>query len=114
MTNAKPDTMQAAAIDRFGGAELVTVRAVPVPEVGPSDVLIRVEVAGVASWDALEREGRYDGLSECRRHSPMCSAGTARAQSSPLAARLAASRKATGCTLHPCHFPRVEPTPRTR
>ncbi|WP_287180493.1 hypothetical protein [Mesorhizobium sp.] len=37
MTNAKPDTMQAAAIDGFGGAELVTVRAVPVPEVGPSD-----------------------------------------------------------------------------
>ncbi|SDK28728.1 Alcohol dehydrogenase GroES-like domain-containing protein [Mesorhizobium muleiense] len=61
MRNAKPDTMQAAAIDRFGGAELVTVRAVPVPEVGPSDVLIRVEVAGVASWDALEREGLYDG-----------------------------------------------------
>ncbi|MCF6113820.1 quinone oxidoreductase family protein [Mesorhizobium muleiense] len=61
MRNAKPDTMQAAAIDRFGGAELVTVQAVPVPEVGPSDVLIRVEVAGVASWDALEREGRYDG-----------------------------------------------------
>jgi hypothetical protein len=27
MTNAKPDTMQAAAIDRFGGADLITVRA---------------------------------------------------------------------------------------
>lgn len=61
MTNAKPVTMQAAAIDRFGGADLVSVRAVSVPEVGPSDVLIRVEVAGVASWDAVEREGHYDG-----------------------------------------------------
>ncbi|WP_222048351.1 quinone oxidoreductase family protein [Rhizobium bangladeshense] len=61
MTNAKSDTMQAAAIDRFGGADLITVRAVSVPEVGPSDVLIRVEVAGVASWDAVEREGHYDG-----------------------------------------------------
>lgn len=61
MTNAKPDTMQAAAIDRFGGAELIAVRTVSVPEVGPTDVLIRVEVAGVASWDAVEREGHYDG-----------------------------------------------------
>lgn len=61
MTNAKPETMQAAAIDRFGGAELITVRTVAVPEVGPTEVLIRVEVAGVASWDAVEREGHYDG-----------------------------------------------------
>ncbi|MER8825181.1 alcohol dehydrogenase catalytic domain-containing protein [Mesorhizobium sp. M0938] len=61
MTNAQTDTMQAAAIDRFGGADLITVRAVSVPKVGPSEVLIRVEVAGVASWDAVEREGRYDG-----------------------------------------------------
>ena len=61
MTNAKPTAMQAAVIDRFGGAELLTVRAVPVPEGGPGDVLIRVAVAGVASWDAVEREGHYDG-----------------------------------------------------
>ncbi|PLP57365.1 NADP-dependent oxidoreductase [Mesorhizobium loti] len=53
--------MQAAAIDRFGGAGLITVRTVSVPEVGANDVLIRVEVAGVASWDAVEREGHYDG-----------------------------------------------------
>lgn len=61
MTNAKLDTMRAAAIDRFGGAEQVTVQTVPVPEIGPRDVLIEVEVAGVASWDAVEREGHYDG-----------------------------------------------------
>ena len=61
MTNVKPDTMQAAVIDGFGGAEKITLRTVPVPEVGPGDILIRVEVAGVASWDADEREGRYEG-----------------------------------------------------
>lgn len=61
-TTTPPRTMRAAAIDRFGGAELVTLRTLPVPDVGPSDVLIRVEVAGLASWDAVEREGHYDGL----------------------------------------------------
>jgi NADPH:quinone reductase-like Zn-dependent oxidoreductase len=32
-----------------------------VPEVGDDDVLIRVEFAGVGSWDAGERAGEYDG-----------------------------------------------------
>ncbi len=41
---------------------MIKLRALSVPEIGPSDVLIRVEVAGVASWDAVEREGHYDGV----------------------------------------------------
>ncbi len=53
--------MVAAAIDRFGGAETIRVQQLPVPAVGPEDVLIRVQVAGVGSWDAVEREGGYDG-----------------------------------------------------
>ncbi|WP_394840317.1 NADP-dependent oxidoreductase [Pendulispora rubella] len=61
MANIKQNTMRAAVIERFGGPELLTLRTLPVPEVGPSDVLIRVEVAGVASWDGVEREGHYDG-----------------------------------------------------
>ncbi|WP_435743217.1 quinone oxidoreductase family protein [Microbacterium sp. PMB16] len=54
--------MSAAVIDRFGGVEELTVRRIPVPDVGGDDVLIRVEVAGIGSWDAVEREGAYDGL----------------------------------------------------
>ena len=54
-----PTTMQAAAIDRFGGIETLTVRTLPVPQVGPDEVLIRVEAAGVGSWDRGEREGHY-------------------------------------------------------
>src|SRR6188768_4012320 len=54
-----PTTMQAAAIDRFGGIETLTMRTLPVPQVGPDEVLIRVEAAGVGSWDRGEREGRY-------------------------------------------------------
>ncbi len=50
-------TMQAAAIDRFGGLETIMLQTLPVPDVGPDEVLIRVETAGVAVWDGFEREG---------------------------------------------------------
>ncbi len=52
-----PETMQAAAIDRFGGA--IVPRTLPVPQVGPDEVLIRVESAGVGVWDPFEREGGF-------------------------------------------------------
>lgn len=53
-------TMRAAAIDRFGGADLILLRELPVPDVGTEEVLIRVEAAGVGSWDAVERQGGYE------------------------------------------------------
>ncbi|MDA0635923.1 NADP-dependent oxidoreductase [Nonomuraea sp. MCN248] len=53
--------MNAVVIDRFGGVDELSARRIPLPEVGDDDVLIRVESAGVASWDAVEREGHYDG-----------------------------------------------------
>src|SRR6188768_1489035 len=59
MMQTIPDTMQAAALDRFGGIETLTLQTLSVPEVGPDDVLIRLEAAGVGSWDRGEREGRY-------------------------------------------------------
>ena len=45
MGQTTPKTMQAAAIDRFGGIETITPQTLPVPEVGPDEVLIRVESA---------------------------------------------------------------------
>jgi NADPH:quinone reductase len=60
MTGTIPETMQAAALDGFGGSDRITLQTVPVPELGETDVLIRVEAAGVGSWDAQEREGQYD------------------------------------------------------
>ena len=45
-----PKTMKAAAIDRFGGVDAIQVKSLKVPEVGPDEVLIRVESAGVAVW----------------------------------------------------------------
>ncbi len=59
MKQTTPNTMQAVALDCFGGLETLTVRRLPVPQVGPDDVLIRVESAGVAAWDPFEREGGF-------------------------------------------------------
>ncbi len=46
-----PQTMQAAAIDRAGGPEVITLHTLPVPKPAADEVLIAVETAGVASWD---------------------------------------------------------------
>ncbi|BCB78377.1 hypothetical protein ACFQ1L_15700 [Phytohabitans flavus] len=72
--------MNAVALDRFGGVDELSSRRVPLPEVGDDDVLIRVEFAGVASWDAFEREGATTAFSASRRPSPMFLAGTRRAR----------------------------------
>jgi len=59
MRQTKPTTMRAAAIDRFGGPEVLTVKTLSVPEIGPDEVLIQVESAGVGQWDPFEREGGF-------------------------------------------------------
>jgi NADPH:quinone reductase-like Zn-dependent oxidoreductase len=59
MKQTTPTSMQAAAIDRFGGIETIQLQTLPVPDIGPDEVLIRVDVAGVGVWDAFEREGGF-------------------------------------------------------
>lgn len=59
MEQSTPNTMQAVALDQFGGPETLKLQTLPVPEVGPDEVLIRVESAGVGEWDPFEREGGY-------------------------------------------------------
>ncbi|MFI7490187.1 zinc-binding alcohol dehydrogenase family protein [Micromonospora echinaurantiaca] len=54
--------MKAVVLDRFGGVDELSSRRIPLPQVGDDDVLIRVEFAGVGSWDAGERAGNYDGV----------------------------------------------------
>ncbi|HYR77602.1 MAG TPA: NADP-dependent oxidoreductase [Pyrinomonadaceae bacterium] len=56
-----PKTMRAAAIDQFGGPEVLKIQTVPVPLPGPSEVLIEVDTAGVGSWDADIRGGWSPG-----------------------------------------------------
>ena len=60
-STAGESVMNAVVLDRFGGIDELIARQMPVPEVGSNDVLIRVEVAGVGSWDAEERAGDYEG-----------------------------------------------------
>ncbi|MCU1310894.1 MAG: NADPH:quinone reductase [Candidatus Angelobacter sp.] len=55
--NKIPETMRAAAIDRFGGPEVLTVHTLPVPEIDDNEVLIAVHTAGVGRWDADMRAG---------------------------------------------------------
>ena len=52
-----PQQMKAMAVDEFGHADKLTLHTLPVPTVDVGEVLIRVEVAGVGTWDAKEREG---------------------------------------------------------
>ena len=49
--------MRAAAIDRFGRPGVLRPHVLPVPDVGPSDVLSALHTAGVGGWDAAVREG---------------------------------------------------------
>jgi NADPH2:quinone reductase len=60
---ARPQTMHAAAIDRFGGPEVITLHTLPVPELDPDEILMRVESAGVGVWDPFEREGGFAEMS---------------------------------------------------
>lgn len=51
--------MKVAAIDRFGPPSVIRVKNLPMPEVGPGQVLIELHAAGVGSWDANIREGTW-------------------------------------------------------
>ena len=53
----KPKLMRAAAIDRFGGPELLRIHELAVPEIDEGEVLIALDTAGVGSWDAEMRSG---------------------------------------------------------
>ncbi|WP_437284741.1 alcohol dehydrogenase catalytic domain-containing protein [Sorangium sp. So ce406] len=60
--------MLAAAIDRFGGPEVLTIHELPVPTIGASEVLIALHSAGVGPWDTAIRQG---WLSEGRADFPL-------------------------------------------
>ena len=53
---AVPQTMRAAAIDKAGGPEVITLHTLPVPRPDADEVLIAVHTAGVASWDVYVRQ----------------------------------------------------------
>ena len=46
-----PRNMKAAVIDEYGPPDVIHTAVIPVPELGPNEVLIRVDTAGVGVWD---------------------------------------------------------------
>ncbi len=61
MSPTIPKTMKAAVIDKFGGPSVLHVAAIPVPALAGREILIRVEAAGIGSWDPWLREGGMGG-----------------------------------------------------
>jgi NADPH:quinone reductase len=51
-----PDTMRAAAFDKGGGPEVLSIHTLPVPQPRAGEVLIAVHGAGVAVWEAGFRQ----------------------------------------------------------
>ncbi len=57
--NNIPKSTRAAAIDRFGGPESLTIHRLPVHTPDNKEVLIALDTMGVGPWDAEIREGWY-------------------------------------------------------
>ena len=54
--------MQAMALSRYGGPEVLEAMELPEPKVGPDSMLIRTRAVGVNPVDYKLREGGLDGL----------------------------------------------------
>jgi NADPH:quinone reductase-like Zn-dependent oxidoreductase len=52
-----PNSMRAAAIDRFGGPAVLKLHTLPVPPIEGNEVLIALHTSGVGGWDADMRSG---------------------------------------------------------
>jgi NADPH2:quinone reductase len=57
--DAIPITMRACALEGFGGPEKLVPLELPVPRIGPGQILVRVHTAGVGIWDAKARRGEW-------------------------------------------------------
>ncbi len=55
-----PREMKAAAIDRFGGPEVLHTEMLPVPRPRGNQVLIRLDCAGIGVWDPYVRSGEVE------------------------------------------------------
>lgn len=61
MSPAVPKAMKAVVIDKFGPPRVLHAALVPVPELGDREILVRIRLAGVGSWDPWMREGGASG-----------------------------------------------------
>jgi NADPH:quinone reductase-like Zn-dependent oxidoreductase len=54
-----PHSMQAIRFHAYGGPEVLQLEEIPVPEIKPDEVLVRVHAAGVNYIDVYQRVGLY-------------------------------------------------------
>jgi NADPH:quinone reductase len=54
-----PETMRAIVISKFGGPEVLELREVHRPQMGPKEILVRVRASGLNRADLLQRRGLY-------------------------------------------------------
>ena len=55
-----PQQMKAAAFDHVGGPEVLHTETIPVPELKPWQVLVRLDSAGIGVWDPYVRSGEVE------------------------------------------------------
>jgi NADPH:quinone reductase-like Zn-dependent oxidoreductase len=55
-----PRQMKAAAFDHVGGPEVLHTETLPVPELEPWQVLVRLDAAGIGAWDPSVRSGEVE------------------------------------------------------
>ena len=60
MGSSLPRQMKAAAIDHFGGPEVIHVTSLPLPKPGAHEILIQVDAAGIGVWDPSIRAGEFE------------------------------------------------------
>ena len=54
-----PDAMRAVVFDSYGPPSVLHLAEQPIPTPGPTEILIRVEAAGVSRADIMQRQGKY-------------------------------------------------------
>lgn len=54
-----PKVMRALRIHKFGGTKNLKLEEVPIPTIGDSEVLVRVNAAGINPVDTYIRDGAY-------------------------------------------------------
>jgi NADPH:quinone reductase-like Zn-dependent oxidoreductase len=59
LARAVPGAMEAAALEKFGPPQVLSLHTLPVLLPGPGEVLIELHAAGVGVWDAMVRDGSW-------------------------------------------------------
>jgi NADPH:quinone reductase len=57
-----PTRMRAAAMDHFGGPDVVHTEIMRVPKLGRREVLVRVHTAGIGTWDPALVDGTFQDM----------------------------------------------------